>query len=125
VVILSLGCRCFRPSVVYVNCPLIVLSISCSSVNYVNNPSHSFLMLKTVKGTVSKQMYTSISTGGYIMLKTVRGAVKIKYWWTSCVPTVVCVNIPFPVLCIKCPSIVYVNIPSHSFEHKVTISTLC
>ena len=30
------------------------------------------LMLKTVKGTVNKQMYT---TGGYLMLKTVRGAV--------------------------------------------------
>jgi hypothetical protein len=33
-------------------------------------------MLKTVKGTVNKQMYT---TGGYLMLKTVRGAVKINY----------------------------------------------
>ena len=33
-------------------------------------------MLKTVKGTVNKQMY---ATGGYLMLKTVRGAVKIKY----------------------------------------------
>jgi hypothetical protein len=32
------------------------------------------LMLKTVKGTVNKQMYT---TGGYLMIKTVRGAVKI------------------------------------------------
>jgi hypothetical protein len=32
--------RC--PSVVYVNCLLIVLSISCPSVNYVNNPSYSF-----------------------------------------------------------------------------------
>ena len=31
-------------------------------------------MLKTVKGTVNKQMYT---TGGYLMLKTVRGAVKV------------------------------------------------
>ena len=34
------------------------------------------LMLKTVKGTVNKQMYT---TGGYLMLKMVRGAVKINY----------------------------------------------
>jgi hypothetical protein len=33
-------------------------------------------MLKTVKGTVNKQMYT---TGGYLMLTTVRGAVKINY----------------------------------------------
>jgi hypothetical protein len=33
-------------------------------------------MLKTVNGTVNKQMYT---TGGYLMLKMVRGAVKIKY----------------------------------------------
>jgi hypothetical protein len=31
-------------------------------------------MLKTVKGTVNKQMYT---TGGYLMLNMVRGAVKI------------------------------------------------
>jgi hypothetical protein len=33
-------------------------------------------MLKTVNGTVNKQMHT---TGGYLMLKMVRGAVKIKY----------------------------------------------
>jgi hypothetical protein len=33
-------------------------------------------MLKTVNGTVNKQMLT---TGGYLMLKMVRGAVKIKY----------------------------------------------
>jgi hypothetical protein len=33
-------------------------------------------MLKTVKGTVNKQIYT---TGGYPMLKMVRGAVKINY----------------------------------------------
>jgi hypothetical protein len=33
-------------------------------------------MLKTVKGTVNKQMNT---TGGYLMLKMVRGAVKINY----------------------------------------------
>jgi hypothetical protein len=30
-------------------------------------------MLKTVNGTVNKQMHT---TGGYLMLKTVRGVVK-------------------------------------------------
>jgi hypothetical protein len=34
------------------------------------------LMLKTVKGTVNKQMYT---TGGYLMLKMVRGAANIIY----------------------------------------------
>jgi hypothetical protein len=33
-------------------------------------------MLRTVKGTVNKQMYT---TGGYLMLIMVRGAVKINY----------------------------------------------
>jgi hypothetical protein len=59
-------------------------------------------MLKTVKGTVNKQMHT---TGGYLMLKTVGGAVKIKY--------------------LRCPSVVYDNGRCYSFKHNASSSSLC
>jgi hypothetical protein len=57
--------------------PLIVLTIRCPSVVYVNNHSHGFNIRCPPVVYVN-----SPSTDGHLMFKTVRGAVNINYWWT-------------------------------------------
>ena len=40
-------------------------------------------------------------------------------------PVVYMLTAPLNVLNIRYPPVVYINSPSHSFKHKVTVSSLC